>query len=85
MEEEVPPRLVDWLTEQLCQQIPEMAASAAEVTLDDKFRAMVMSQSQSLLNSWLFPQASPNPIMALIDQNIRSQLGLAQTGQPPPL
>ena len=53
-------RVVDWLTDQLGREIPEMAASAAKTTLYDKLPTLVMSQSAALLSSWLVPQASLN-------------------------
>ena len=84
-EDEVMPQLVDWISDQLGREIPEMAASAAEVIPDEKLPSLFMSQSTALLSSWLVPRASPNPLKSRIEQNIRGQLGQAQTGQLPPL
>ena len=84
-EEEVMPRLEDWISDQSAREIPEMAASAAEVILDENLLALVMSQTTALLNSWLVTQASPNPLKSLMEQKIRGQLSQAQTGQLPPL
>ena len=84
-EDEVMPRMVDWLTDQLGREIPEMAASAAEIILDEKLPPLVMSQSAALLSSWLVSQASPNPLTSVIEQKVRDQWVQAQAGQPQPL
>lgn len=54
-EDELLPRMIDWPTEQLGGENLEMAASAAEVIVEEKQSPMFMSQSATLLDSLCLP------------------------------